>query len=49
MDQYPYIAEFSSEHILQPDYDFGKEFGYGLTLILDGLASAAGETSPRLE
>ena len=25
------------EHALQPGYDFGNEFGYGLDLILDGL------------
>ena len=26
---------------MQPGYDFGLEFGYGLDLILDGLARAA--------
>ena len=38
LDDYPHLAEFSTEHILKPDYDFGSEFQYGLHLILDGLA-----------
>lgn len=38
LDDYPYLAEFSTEHILQPDYDFGSEFDFGLELVLDGLA-----------
>ncbi len=37
LDDYPYLAEFSSEHIMQPDYDFGREFEFGLEVILDGL------------
>jgi AcrR family transcriptional regulator len=36
-DEYPHLTEFSVEHILQPGYDFGDEFGFGLDLILDGL------------
>jgi AcrR family transcriptional regulator len=39
LDGYPSLAEFSREHIMAPDYDFGEEFGFGLDLILDGLAS----------
>ena len=38
LDDYPHLAEFSSEHILKPDYDFGSEFQFGLDVILDGLA-----------
>ena len=38
LDDYPYLAEFSTEHILRSDYDFGSEFDFGLELILDGLA-----------
>lgn len=38
LDNYPHLAEFSSEHILRPDYDFGAEFQFGLDLILDGLS-----------
>lgn len=41
IDDYPNLAEFSMKHILQPDYDFGKEFEFGLDLILDGLATTA--------
>ena len=37
-DAYPHLVEFSTEHILKPGYDFGKEFDFGLSLILDGLA-----------
>jgi AcrR family transcriptional regulator len=36
-DEYPYLTEFTVEHILKPDYDYGAEFGFGLDLILDGL------------
>ena len=39
-DQYPYLAEFTFEHVLQPGYDYGSEYEYGLDLILDGLDSA---------
>jgi len=35
--QYPYLAELTTEHVLQPGYDYGKEFEFGLDLILDGL------------
>lgn len=42
LDDYPHLAEFSTEHILQPDYDFGREFQFGLDLILDGLARSIG-------
>jgi AcrR family transcriptional regulator len=36
--EYPYMVEIATEHVLQPGYDFGDEFEFGLTLILDGLA-----------
>ena len=36
-DEYPHLTEFTVEHILQPGYDYGDEFGFGLDLILDGL------------
>jgi AcrR family transcriptional regulator len=39
-DQYPHLAEIAIEHVLQPGYDYGDEFLYGLDLILDGLARA---------
>ncbi|WP_297601805.1 TetR/AcrR family transcriptional regulator [Mycobacterium sp.] len=37
---YPHLIEFTTEHILKPGYDYGAEFDFGLTLILDGLATA---------
>jgi AcrR family transcriptional regulator len=36
-DEYPYLTEFTVQHVLQPGYDYVKEFEYGLDLILDGL------------
>jgi AcrR family transcriptional regulator len=39
-DDYPHLAEIAIEHVLQPGYDYGDEFLYGLDLILDGLARA---------
>lgn len=37
VDEYPYLAELTFEHVLKPGYDYGKEFAYGLELVLDGL------------
>jgi len=36
-DLYPHLRELSVEHVLQPGYDYGAEFTYGLDVILDGL------------
>jgi len=36
-DEYPHLAEMIVEHALKPDYDYAKEFEFGLDLILDGL------------
>ena len=44
-DDYPHLAELTTEHVLQPGYSYGKEFGYGLGLILDGLEAGAHVTS----
>ncbi len=41
-DAYPQLLAFTMEHVMRPDYDFGKEFEYGLTLILDGLGGSIG-------
>jgi AcrR family transcriptional regulator len=40
-DLLPHLTEFTVGHVLQPGYDFGNEFEFGLNLILDGLESAA--------
>lgn len=39
--EYPYLAELTFEHVLQPGYNFGDSFEFGLDLIIDGLARAA--------
>ena len=39
-DEYPHLAEFTIEHVLQPGYDYGQEFQFGLDLILAGLERA---------
>jgi AcrR family transcriptional regulator len=36
-DGYPYLTELTVEHVLQPGYDYGNEYEFGLDLILDGL------------
>jgi len=36
-DTYPHLAELTARHVLQPGYDYGDEFEFGLDLILDGL------------
>ena len=38
--QYPHFVELTVEHVLQPGYDYGEEFEFGLDLILDGLERA---------
>src|SRR5256885_2161226 len=43
--EYPHLAELTTEHVLQPGYDYGDEFAFGLDLVLDGLERA--RTSPR--
>ena len=35
--EFPHLAELTTEHVLQPGYDYGDEFEFGLNLILDGL------------
>jgi AcrR family transcriptional regulator len=43
-DQYPHLTELAVEVVMQPGYDFGNEFDFGLGLVLDGLERlAAGE------
>lgn len=41
MAAYPHLAELTTQHVLQPGYDFGSSFDYGLEMLLDGLATAA--------
>jgi hypothetical protein len=48
-EQYPHLAELTTQHVLKPGYDFGDEFAFGLELILDGLerAGAVRKKTPR--
>lgn len=39
-DEWPHLVEFSREHVLKPGYDYGKEFEWGLDLVLDGLGTS---------
>lgn len=36
-DAYPHLVEMATEYILQPGYDFGNEFEFGLNVIIDAL------------
>jgi len=39
-DEFPHLTELTIEHVLQPGYEYGSEFRFGLDLILDGLERA---------
>ena len=39
-EQYPHLTAFTVQHVMQPGYDYGAEFEYGLDLVLDGLERA---------
>ncbi len=45
-DQYPHLTELTVEHVLQPGYDYGNEYEFGLDLILDGLDRARDAAQP---
>ncbi|MGW6172130.1 TetR/AcrR family transcriptional regulator [Arthrobacter sp. NPDC055138] len=38
--EYPNLAEFVTDHVMQPGYEHANEFEYGLNLILDSLERA---------
>jgi|RhiMethySRZTD1v2_1073278.scaffolds.fasta_scaffold53701_2 AcrR family transcriptional regulator len=40
--EYPHLVEMATEYILQPGYNFGDEFEFGLTVILDALSRSIG-------
>jgi AcrR family transcriptional regulator len=42
-EAYPHLTELAVEHVLQPGYDYGDEYAFGLELILDGLERQAGQ------
>ena len=41
--EYPYLVEMAVEHVLKPGYNYAKEFGIGLEIVLDGLERLRGE------
>ena len=41
--EHPHLLELTTDFVLQPGYDFGNEFAFGLDLILDGLARKLSE------
>jgi AcrR family transcriptional regulator len=41
-EDYPYLAEIATQHVMKPGYSYGAEFEVGLDLILDGLERALG-------
>lgn len=41
VDQFPNLAEFTVDHVLQPGYNFGDSFEFGLDLIIEGIDRAA--------
>jgi len=47
---YPHLVEMATSYYVQPGYDFGNEFEFGLGVVLDGLARLiaddSGETPP---
>lgn len=38
--EYPHMVEIATQVVMQPDYDYGNEFAYGLEVILDALEPA---------
>ena len=45
--EYPHLVEMATEYILQPGYDFGDEFEFGLNVILDALTRSIPDSSSR--
>jgi AcrR family transcriptional regulator len=43
---FPYLFEMTVEHVLQPGYDYGKEFDTGLTVVLNGVAALHEQQGP---
>lgn len=37
---YPHLTEFTVEHVPAPGYDFGREFDFGIELVLGGIEAA---------
>jgi AcrR family transcriptional regulator len=37
--EFPHLAEMTTQHVMQPGYDYGDEFAFGLEVVLDALQS----------
>src|SRR5215203_3783222 len=46
-EEYPHLAELTTQHVLRPGYDHGNEFEFGLDLILDGLERTSDKAAER--
>lgn len=42
----PNLERFVREHVMRPDFDFGQEFEFGLTLLLDSLEQRRVPSNP---
>ena len=42
-EAYPHLARLTLEHVLQPGYDYGDEYEFGLDLMLDALDQLASQ------
>ena len=40
VSEFPFLFELTTQHVLQPGYDYGDEYEFGLDLILDSLERA---------
>jgi len=47
-EDYPHLSEMVVEHAMEKGYDYGDEFEFGLSLILDGLARFKKKTGAEL-
>jgi AcrR family transcriptional regulator len=47
-DAYPHLVEMATEYILQPGYDFGNEFEFGLDVILGALTRSIPDGDPEV-
>jgi AcrR family transcriptional regulator len=47
-DKYPYLREVITEYIQKGVFDYGKEFEFGLDLLLDALETLRSPTPPRV-
>ena len=44
-ERYPSLVRFTTEHVMQPGYDFGASFEAGLDFVLNGVEDAASDST----